>query len=242
MDRLTRMFTTHTELYLPFDSHHPMGTKKAVFGALARRLTYVTREDDREEELTYIQTVLMDNGYARAKVEASSKQSREERTADQEELLGTVCIPYVKGMSEAIGRILKKVQIRVVHKPKNWKWKLMAGVKDPVDEVNQAGVVYALECNDCERRYLGETGRSLRASVKEHVVHARNGRTDLSAMAEPAWSGHKMNWTPKVLASEKTTKERRVREALEIHARSRIAPTLNRDKGVELSKLWLDLV
>ena len=51
-----------------------------------------------------------------------------------------------------------------------------------------------------------------------------------------------MNWTPKVLASEKTTKERRVREALEIHARGRMAPTLNRDKGVELGKLWLDLV
>ena len=153
-----------------------------------------------------------------------------------------MCLPYVKGMSEAIGRILNKVQIRVAHKPKNWKWKLLAGVKDPVDEVDRAGIVYALERNDCEHAYMGETGRSLRTRVKEYVAHARNGRTDLSATAEHAWSGHKMNWTPKVLASEKTTKERRVREALEIHARSRIAPTLNRDKGVELSKLWLDLV
>ena len=118
----------------------------------------------------------------------------------------------------------------------------MAGVKDPVDEVNRAGKVYALECNDCEHMYIGETARSSRTRVKEHVPHARNGRTDLSATAEHAWSGHKMNWTPKLLASEKTTKERRVREALEIHARSKIAPTLNRDKGVELSKLWLDLV
>ena len=68
--------------------------------------------------------------------------------------------------------------------------------------------------------YIGETGRSLRTRVKEHVAHARNRRTDLSAMAEHAWSGHKMIWTPKVLASEKTTKEHRVREALESHARS----------------------
>ena len=50
-----------------------MGTKKAGFGALARRLRYVTREDDREKELNYIQTVLKDNGYLRAKVEAWSK-------------------------------------------------------------------------------------------------------------------------------------------------------------------------
>ena len=115
-------------------------------------------------------------------------------------------------------------------------------LKTGVDKVDRAGVVYALECNDCERAYVGETGRSLRTSVKEHVAHARNRRTDLSAMVKHAWSGHNMNWTPKVLASKKTTKERRVQEALEIHARSRIALTLNRDKGVELSKLWLDLV
>ena len=118
----------------------------------------------------------------------------------------------------------------------------MAGGKDPVDEVDRAGVVYALECNACEHMYIGETGRSLRTRVKEYAAHARNRRMDLSATAEHAWSGHNMNWTPKVLASENATKERRVREALEIHARSRIALTLNRDKGVELSKLWLDLV
>ena len=93
----------------------------------------------------------------------------------------------------------------------------MAGVKYQVEDVDRAAVVYALERNDRERAYVGETGRSLRTRVIEHVAHARNGRTDLSATAEHAWSRHEMNWTPKVLASEKTTKERRVREALEIH-------------------------
>ena len=80
-----------------------------VFGALARRLRYVTHENDRKKELNFIQTVLIENGYPRPKVEAWSKRSREERTADQEKLSGTVCLLYMKGMSEAIGRILRKV-------------------------------------------------------------------------------------------------------------------------------------
>ena len=82
----------------------------------------------------------------------------------------------------------------------------------------------------------------MRTRAKEHKVYVQNRRTDLSATAEHAWSEHNMNWLPKVLASEKTMKERRVQEALEIHTRNRIAPTPNRDKGVEQSKLWLNLV
>ena len=31
---------TRTDRYLPFDSHHPMGTKKAAFGALARSMSH----------------------------------------------------------------------------------------------------------------------------------------------------------------------------------------------------------
>ena len=50
-----------------------------------------------------------------------------------------------------------------------------------------------------------------------------------------------MDWTPRVLAIEQVTKERRIHEALAIHAQNKRAGTLNWDNGMELSKLWLDL-
>ena len=70
-------------------------------------------------------------------------------------------------------------------------------------------------------------------------MHGTGGRTDLSATVDHAWSGRNINWTPKMLASKKKMKERKVREVLEIHTRNTIAPTINKDKGVELSKLRL---
>ena len=58
----------HTERYLQFDLHPPLGAKKAVFAALARRLNYVSQEEDKERESEHIKSVLMENGYPRALV------------------------------------------------------------------------------------------------------------------------------------------------------------------------------
>ena len=67
---------THMERYLQFDSHHPLGAKRAIFGALARRLNYVSREEDKVRELEHIKSVLMENRYPRALVEAWSRQKK----------------------------------------------------------------------------------------------------------------------------------------------------------------------
>ena len=129
----------------------------------------------------------------------------------------------------------------MVNKPENWKWSVMAGVKDRVEEVDRAWVVCGLDCKDCNLVYIGETGRSVKKRAKEHKAHAQNGRTELSAAADHAWSGHTMDWTPRVLAIEHVTKERRIHGALAIHVQNKRAGTLNRDNGMELSKLWLEV-
>ena len=109
------------------------------------------------------------------------------------------------------------------------------------DLSRRAGIVYGLDCKDCNLVYIGKTGRSVKKRAIEHKAHAQNGRTELSAAADHAWSGHTMDWTPRVLAIEHVTKERRIHEALAIHAQNKRAGTLNRDNGMELRKLWLEL-
>ena len=110
----------------------------------------MSQEEDKVRELEHIKSVLMENGHPRALVEAWSRQKKgTTKGEEQDDVVGTVCLPYVKGLSEPIARILRKVQIRVVNKPENWKWSIMAGVKDRVEEVDWAGVVYGLDCKDC---------------------------------------------------------------------------------------------
>ena len=123
----------------------------------------MSQEEDKVRELEHIKSVLMENGYPRALVEAWSRQKKgTTKGEEQDDVVGTVCLPHVKGLSEAIARILRKVQIWVVNKPENWKWSVMAGVKDRVEEVDRAGGVYGLDCKDCNLVYIGETGRSVK--------------------------------------------------------------------------------
>ena len=83
---------------------------------------------------------------------------------EQDEMISMVCLPYAKGLSEVVARILQKYQFRVVSQPKSWKWSVLTGVEDKVEVVNRAGVVYALDCKDCGFNYIGETGRRVRKS------------------------------------------------------------------------------
>ena len=119
----------------------------------------------------------------------------------------------------------------------------MKGVKDERKSHEKAGVVYELSCKTCEKTYTGETARSAYIRGKEHHAHARNGHPELSAVAEHSWTGHDIEWTPSVIASCKNNRERKVKEAWLIHDRERKGKmTMNRDRGVELSKLLVDLV
>ena len=79
--------------------------------------------------------------------------------------------------------------------------------------------------------------------MKEHRAHARNGHPELSVVAEQVWEGHTIEWSPKILALVAKTRVRCVKAALVIHERDKKGKvTMNRDKGVELSTTWLNLL
>ena len=68
----------------------------------------------------------------------------------------------------------------------------------------------------------------------------RTGNTHSSAVAAHASTGYEINWQPMILAKEGLTTKRKVLESLSIHRLN--GKTLNQDRGLQISKLWLDLV
>ena len=77
-------------------------------------------------------------------------------------------IPFVDGTSQAIARILSKLNIKTVQRPQSWKWKVQHSLKDITNAQHELGVVYELSCHDCDRTYVGETGRVLSKRIAEH--------------------------------------------------------------------------
>ena len=248
---------THSSRYLQFSSHHSDNAKSSVARALFERVSYVTGEEKRKRESGTIEEELKLNNFPheiiireRRKAIKKQRERAEGRTASERttgELetrkKATISIPYIQGTSEAIRRVLGQLGIRTAMRSSKIKWSIMKGVKDKQKEEEIPGVVYAIGCGDCREVYVGETRRTAAQRVKEHKSDTRLGHLDKSAVAEHAHTiGHHVHWKAMVVEREQHGRKRKVKEALHIHRMTRKDGSMNQDRGLHLSKIWLDLV
>ena len=149
-------------------------------------------------------------------------------------------LPYVKGVSEQIKRVLTPLDIRVVKDAEKWTWSLSHGIKDLIPVEKQTGVVYEISCKDCDDKYIGETLRSLKTRLAEHQRHTKDQCFDKSAVAEHAtFNKHDIDKENlKVIQKEQQWQNRKVKEALLNNCRK---PAMNKDVGLELSIAWKSL-
>ena len=83
------------------------------------------------------------------------------------EFKATVILPYVKGLSEQLGRCLQQLGVRIVFKSETTLRSQLLRPKDAVDPVKQDGVVYRIPC-ECGKVYIGETERPMQDRIEEH--------------------------------------------------------------------------
>jgi len=115
----------------------------------------------------------------------------------------------------------------------------MRSVKDNIDRQQLKGL-YKIDCS-CGKSYIGETGRSLKITLKEHAADIKNERSRTLALAEHSskTKHHVCLEDAKVIAREDNYHKRKIREAIEI---MKFRQNLNRDNGSEISGNWLPLI
>ena len=103
-------------------------------------------------------------------------------------------IPYIKGTSETISRILLPYNIRVAHKPTTMLRQLLTNMKDREEPNNRQGAVYKIKCSDCQASYIGETGRNLNTRLTEHKRATRNGDANNHIAVHHQRTNHNIDW------------------------------------------------
>ena len=190
------------------------------------------------------------------KEDKNRKGRKTVRVSDRDKNRGMVVIPYISGVSEKIARIMKKRQVSSAMRPHTTLKGLLVHPKDKTDPKEG---VYRIDCEGCEKVYVGETKRALKKRVEEHrkevedlektMVYTRSSRKDSmterhrSAITDHvAQENHTIKWDKaKMVERERDWVARGVREAIVIrtyHHRS-----MNRDEGrFTLSHLYNDLL
>ena len=123
--------------------------------------------------------------------------------------------------------------------------RLLVHPKDKVRNLKKANCVYRIPCKNCNKSYVGETGRSLGLRMEEHRKEAENSESrpytrssKSSAVSEihksaitdhVATDNHVMDWDNiRVLDREEDRTRRWIKEAIWIR---RSMPVMNRDEG-----------
>ncbi|BHF73823.1 hypothetical protein SprV_0401690700 [Sparganum proliferum] len=144
----TKLFrkTTNTLQVLNFNSNHPISHKRSCVRTLYRRVeTHCSEPEDKIAELQHLRRVFKANGYPRNLVNRCIRK-RDERP-NRTDTKSWRALPYVKNVSEAVGRLLAPLGVGVAHRPEATIRRLVMKPKDPLPRLETSGVVYRIWCN-----------------------------------------------------------------------------------------------
>ena len=188
-----QLFTkTHTDRLLDESSYNPTSHKAKTIRTLTSRaqLVYDTPDSLRDEN-RYFERVFHKNNLIKRNI---YRPTEADATNKNPTPLTTVTIPYIKGTSETISRILQPYNIRVAHKPTTTLRQLLTNVKDRDEPNNRQGAVCKIKCSDYQASYIGETGRNLNTRLTEHKRATRNGDANNHIAVHHQLTKHNIDW------------------------------------------------
>ena len=93
-------------------------------------------------------------------------------------------------------------------------------IKSRIPPEKMKGVLYEVQCNNCEEVYVGETGRTLKKRISEHKQAVKRCDQKNGIAVLVMRKGHTINWEEvSVKTSETVYWKRRVLEAIRIQDR-----------------------
>ncbi|XP_072050219.1 uncharacterized protein [Amphiura filiformis] len=182
---------THTDQYLNYQSHHPLHQKLGVIRTLYnRKNTIVTEDEDKVEEEKKIQEALQTCGYpkwsfgkVKDQMESVKPKKSAKKTDDSTRSRGMVVLPYVKGVTERVSRVMKKYNVSTAMKPHNTLRRELVHPKDKRDPNNLTQAVYKIPCLNCDLSYIGETGRKFGTRLDEHRKEVKKVNSTVTTRA-----------------------------------------------------------
>ena len=168
---------THTDRLLDQCSYHPTCHKATAVRTLTIRAHVVgDSHNSLPSETKHLHDVFHKNNYNQDFISRNYyRANRPNSTNTRPTTVTMATVPYIKGTSETIARILQPHGIRVAHKPITTLRHLLTNVKDKVEPKDRQGAVYKIKCCNCPATYVGETGRNLNTPLTEHRRATKNG-------------------------------------------------------------------
>ena len=104
---------THTDIYLHADSHHHPNQKIDIINTLTTRASRIADSEHMDKELDHLREAFIKNGYHRKIIENVIHQARKRKKSTHTVDIPKISLPYIKGTTNQIARMLRKQDIHV---------------------------------------------------------------------------------------------------------------------------------
>ena len=159
---------THTNKYLAYESHQSAQHKRSVINTLMHRAnTIPSNHTLKMDEMKRVQESLQINGYPVKFIEIAAAPRSNPRSGVPEHT-GFAVVPYVKGVSDQVRRALQQSGVKTVFKSVRTLASIFKKPKDRPSEDRITGIVYKVDCKNCEFTYVVESKRCWALRSIEH--------------------------------------------------------------------------
>ena len=113
----------------------------------------ITNYRDKINEVKFVCNALRDNDYPDWLLNKMKKEIKHKKVNKivcmSEKISNYVGLPYIKGLSDEMARILRKFNINVYTYPYKIIGNILPKIKNSVDDIYKRGAIYKISCKDC---------------------------------------------------------------------------------------------
>ena len=163
---------TFTDTIIPFTSNHPTHHKYATVKFLYNRLdNYNLQQEEYLQELNVIHNILHNNSFPIEPHKPPTHNPVKQVVPRQTQKWAS--FTYVGRETSYITNIFRRTELKISFRTTNTLGNLLTHKHHPQHKFSLSGV-YKLICPDCNKTYVGQTGRQFSTRYKEHKIAFRN--------------------------------------------------------------------
>lgn len=184
---------TTTDTIINNNSCHPNSHKSAFFKSMVNRIVNLPLDTTAiQKEIDTLQYIAQQNAYNPAivkKLYNTSTQSKPQHINTEITLarenknprkLAYVTIPYIGNISNELNKLFRNTNIKLAFRTNNTLKLKLESEKTKTSTYSNAGV-YKISCEECDKFYIGQTGRNFAIRFKEHTRNCESNQSTFFA-------------------------------------------------------------
>ena len=141
-----------------------------------------------------------------------------------------VSFHFVPSITNKLKQKFSEHQMEIVYKNDNKLSNLLGSTKDKIEPLKKSGI-YTVTCNECEKKYTGQTKRSIEKRFSEHCACIRLNQAHKSAVAAHVLIDGHTNINKNCVKLKKQVNDCRRLDAYEAFYIQNDTDSLNQDNG-----------